>query len=109
MITAKQLNGTYPHQQMRGYLRQTHPDDTPQQHGARLSALVKKWLTNYHAEIDGAWRVEQDGVPIDIDNSFTCGNTPEGFGFWAAINRFGPIEAPVKAKAAPRKKVGWWV
>ena len=112
MVTAKELLGTYPHQQMRAYLKGKFPQDTPKQHGARLSALVKKWLHNYHNELNGWWRLLDDnGVPRDIDNSFTWGGTPEGHEFWANIHRLElprPMPMAKKVKDKPRKKVGWW-
>lgn len=108
MITAKELYGTYPHQQMRMYLLHTFPLDTPRQTGVRLAALVKKFLRNRNAQ-----HPFDNFIPRNVDEAFVWDETPEGWGFWHEVQEFRPARAdvpnPVKAaKEAPRKKVGWW-
>lgn len=139
MITAKQLNGTYPHRQMRMYIEDQYAHMTPEGRAAKLGALVKKFLFNFNKNPHGGNRWGQKGideVPDNIDEAFLWADTPEGFDFWEHIQDFRPqaeeariapgpwdvpafaagfeelVGKPVKVKlpkAAPKKRIGWWV
>ncbi|MNJ28526.1 hypothetical protein D3C77_230640 [compost metagenome] len=132
MITAKQLNGTYPHRQMRMYIEDKYPDANAYTRGAHLAVLVKKFLFNFqnnpHGGI-GARVGDIDVVPRNIDEAFIWGNTPEDHNFWRDIHGFEPpvdifpdeaapfeglfgkkAKLKVAAPKAPLKKqIGWWV
>lgn len=134
MITAKQLYNTYPHRQMRMYIEAQYPLDTPAQQAAKLGALVKKFLFNF--EFADGFHQEQenlDVVPESITAAFEWETTAEGHHFWYRIHEYkpapqevpavivgpGPLEdligkpakvkLPKAVKAAPKKRVGWWV
>lgn len=129
MITAKQLNGTYPHRQMRMYIENKYPDAHAYTRGAHLTVLVKKFLKNFEDQAGGWDLGDVDVVPRDIDAAFTWEDTPEGQVFWQIINDMQPEQvvpgnnlwvdwgAPAvavkKAKAAApkaplKKQIGWW-
>lgn len=130
MITAKQLNGTYPHRQMRMYIEDKYPDANAYTRGAHLAALVRKFLLNFQKNPHGGAGWEEFGVeevPRNIDEAFVWGDTPEGHNFWRDINEFDPhlgiffqevgpaepvakkVKIKVVAPEAPLKKqIGWW-
>lgn len=132
MITAKQLNGTYPHRQMRMYIEDKYPDANAYTRGAHLAALVKKFLFNFQNNPHGGagWvQAGIDDVPENIDQAFVWEDTPEGHNFWRDVQGFAPpadiildgaapfeglfgkkAKLKVAAPKAPLKKqIGWWV
>lgn len=133
MITAKQLNGTHPHQQMRLYIDTIYPDKGAADKAGYLSSLVKKFLFNFENDPHGglgAGPGDPDILPDNITNAFIWGDTPEGHEFWLRVSRMEPVNpvqdnnpwvewdaAPkvkkAKGKAAapkapPKKQIGWW-
>ncbi len=136
MITAKQLKDTYPHRQMRMYIEDEYAHMTPKGRAAKLGALVKKFLFNFNNEPNAPQWKNLDQVPENVDAAFLWFGTPEGQDFWERIHDYAPpreeariapgpwdvapfgggfeqlIGKPVKVKlpkAAPKKRIGWWV
>lgn len=132
MITAKQLKDTYPHRQMRMYIEDLHVGKPASYRAAMLGALVKKFLFNFNNEPNAPHWKNFDQVPDNVEIAFLWLNTPEGQDFWERVNDFVPevaavpqpnpwamafkglvgkpvkIKLPKAAKAAPKKRVGWW-
>lgn len=113
MMDIKELRKTEAYKELRAYVEKHVPEaNRPYQ----LGQLAKRFLARFN-EDEGKYFEANGFHPLRLMEAFPWDDTPEGHDWWLFIQDCKqvdlnpcPINGVKKApKAAPRKRVGWWV